>query len=207
MPVKLAQVGLQPVLLAVALRGLAQVGNHRVDVVFQLGHLAARLDLDRAGQIALGHRRRHLGNGAHLGGEIGGEQVDVAGEILPRAGGAGHVRLAAEAAVDADFARDVRDLIGEGRQCIGHVVDGIRERRHLALGLHRQALGEVAIGHRRHHFDDSANLFGQIGRHEIHVVGEILPCAADSGYLRLAAELAFRADFARHARDLAREAS
>ena len=86
---ELGEVGLEPVLLAVALGGLAQVGDHRVDVVLQLGHLAAGLDLDRAREVALGHGGGDLGDGAHLRGEVGGQQVDVAGQILPGAGGAG----------------------------------------------------------------------------------------------------------------------
>ena len=134
------EVGLQPVLLAVALGGLAQVGDHRVDVVLQLGHLAARLDLDRAREVALGHGGGDLGDGAHLRGEVGGQQVDVAGEILPGAGRAGHVGLAAEPPFHADFARHVGHLVGEGRERVGHVVDGVGERGDLALGLHGEAL-------------------------------------------------------------------
>ncbi len=60
------EVGLQPVLLAVALGGLAQVRDHRVDVVLQLRDFAARFHLNRARQVALGHGGRHLGDGAHL---------------------------------------------------------------------------------------------------------------------------------------------
>ena len=202
---ELGEVGLQPVLLAVALGGFAQVGNHRVDVVLQLGHLAAGLDLDGAREVALGHGGGDLGDGADLGGEVGGEQVDVAGEILPGAGGAGDVGLAAEPPVHADFARHVGHLVGEGRERVGHVVDGVGERGDLALGLHGEALGQVAVGHGGHHFHDAADLLGEVGGHEIDVVGEILPGAAHAGDLRLAAELALGADFARHARDLAGE--
>src|SRR6185436_11187045 len=103
----------QPVLLAVALRGFAEVGNHRVEVVLQLGDFAARLHLDGAREIALGYGGGDFGDGADLRGEVGCEEVDVAGEILPRAGGAGNVRLAAEPSIHADFARHVRHLIGE----------------------------------------------------------------------------------------------
>ena len=99
------EVGLQPVLLGVAVGREPQVVDHRVDVVFELGDLAARVDLDRPRQVALGHRGRDLGDGAHLRRQVGGQQVDVAGQVLPGAGRAGHVRLAAEAALDADLAR------------------------------------------------------------------------------------------------------
>ena len=54
--------------------------------------------------------------------------------------------------------------------------------------------------HRGGHLGDVADLAGQVGGHGVHVVGQILPGAADAFDLRLAAELAFGADFARHAR-------
>ena len=199
------EVGLQPILLAVAFGRIAQVGDHRVEVVFQLGNLAARFHLNRAGEVALGHRGRNFGDGADLGGQVGREQIDVAGEILPRAGGAGHVGLSAEPPVHADLARDVRHLIGEGRERIGHVVDGFAERGDLALGLHGQALAEIAVGDGGHHLHDAANLVGEVRRHEVDVVGEILPGAGHAGNDRLAAKPAFGADFARHARHFAGE--
>ncbi len=200
------EVGLQPVLLGVAVGGEPQVVDHRVDVVFELGDFAAGIDLNRSRQVALGHGGRHLGDGADLRGQVGGQQVDVAGEILPGAGGAGHVGLAAEAAFDADLARHRRHLIGEDRQRVGHVVDGFGERRDLALGLHGEVLLEVAVGDRGHHLDDAAHLFGQVRRHHVHGVGQVLPGAGDAGHLGLAAELAFGADLARDAGDFRGEA-
>ncbi len=70
-------------------------------------------------------------------GEVRGEQVDVAGQVLPGAGGARHVGLTAETAFDADLARHRRHLIGEGRERAGHVVDGLGERGDFALRLRR----------------------------------------------------------------------
>ena len=93
-----------------------------------------------------------------------GEQVDVAGEVLPRAGRAGHVGLAAEAAFDADLARDVGHLLGERRERVGHVVDRLGERRDLALGLDRELLAQVAVGDGGHDLDDAAHLVGQVRR-------------------------------------------
>ena len=80
---ELGDVGLEPVLLAIPLRGFPQVRYHRVDVVFQLGDFAARFDLNRTCKIALGHRGSDLGDRTNLVGEIGGEQVDVTREIFP----------------------------------------------------------------------------------------------------------------------------
>ena len=44
-------------------------------------------------------------------------------------------------------------------------------------------------------------------RHRVHRVGEILPRTRDALHFRLAAELSFRTDFARHARHFRGEAS
>src|SRR5208282_4307491 len=96
------EVGLQPVLLAVAFSRVAKVGDHGVEIVFQLGHFAARLHLNCAGKVAFGYGGRDLGDGADLGGEVGREQVYVAREILPRAGSAWNVGLSTEPTVDAD---------------------------------------------------------------------------------------------------------
>ena len=178
----------------------AQVVDHRVDVVFELGDFAAGLHLNRARQVALGHRGGDLGDGAHLVGQVGGQQVDVAGEVLPGAGRARHVGLAAEAAFDADLARHVGDLLGERRQRVGDVVDRLGQRRDLALGFDRQLLAEVAVGDRGDDLDDAAHLVGEVRRHDVDRVGEILPRAGDIRHFGLTAELAFGADFARDAR-------
>ena len=46
---------------------------------------------------------------------------------------------------------------------------------------------------------------GEVAGHEVDVVGEILPGAADAGYLRLTSQLSFGADFAGHAGDFSGE--
>ena len=202
---ELGEVGLQPILLAVAFGGVAQIRDHRVEVVFQLRDFAAGVDLDRPGEIALGHSGRNFGDGADLGSKVGRKQIHVAGEILPGAGGAGNVGLTAQPPVDADFARHVRHLIGEGRERVGHVVDGFAERGHFALGLHAEALAQVAVGDGGHHLHDAADLVGEVRRHEVDVVGEVLPGAGHARNDRLAAQPAFGADLARHARHFAGE--
>ena len=199
------EVRLQPVLLRVAIGRQPEVADHRVDVVLELGDLAARVDLNRPGEVAFRDGRRDLGNRADLRRQVGGEQVHVAGQVLPRAGRAGHVGLPAEPAFDADFARDGRDLVGERRQRLRHAVDRRRQRGHFALGLDREVLFQVAVGDGGHDLDDAAHLLGQVGGHHVHVVGQVLPGAGDAGHLGLAAEAAFGADLARHARDFAGE--
>ena len=183
----------------------AQVADHGVDVVLELGHFAARLDLNRAREIALGDGGGDFRDGAHLRRQVGGEEIDVVGQILPRAGGAGHVGLAAKPAFDADFARHRRHLLGERRQRVGHVVDRVGERGDFALGFDGELLPQVAVGDGGHDLHDAAHLVGEVGGHDVDVVGEILPGAGDAGDAGLAAELAFGADLARHARHFGRE--
>ena len=65
-------------------------------------------------------------------------------------------------AIDADLARHVRHLIGEGRKRVRHVVDGFAECGHFPLGLHTETLAEIAVGHGGHHLDDAAHLIGEV---------------------------------------------
>src|SRR3984885_7949087 len=200
-----SEVGLQPVLFGVAVCGQPQVVDHRIDVVFELGDLAARFHLNRSSEVALGDGGGDFGDGAYLVREVVGQQVDVAGEVLPGAGGAGHVGLTAEAPLDADFAGDRGDLIGERCERVRHVVDRVGERSHFALRVHGQLLRKLAVGDGGDDFHDTADLLGEVRGHHVHVVGEVAPGASDTGHLRLTAEFAAGADFAGDARDFGSE--
>ena len=70
---ELRQIRFQPILLLVTFRGTAQVVDHRVDVVFELCHFATGFDLNRTRQIALGHSRGDLRDGADLVSQIRGK--------------------------------------------------------------------------------------------------------------------------------------
>ena len=179
--------------------------DHRVDRVLELEDLALDVDRDLLGEIAGRDRRRHLGDVADLGGEVVRERVDVVGEVLPDARDALHVGLTAEDAAGADLAGDARDLAGERAQRVDHRVDRVRELRDLSLRLDRELAVEVAVRDRGDDARDAAHLRRQVRRHEVHVVREVLPGAADALHARLAAELSFGADLARDARHLVRE--
>ena len=204
-PGELRQVRLQPILRGVLLGRLAQVDDHLVDVVLERRHLAGRLHRDRARQVPLRDGRRDFGDGAHLRGEVRGEPVDVVGEVAPGPGRARDARLAAQLAFDADLARDRRHLVGERRERVDHAVDRFGELFDLPLRLEHELAFEVAVRDVGHDAGDAADLVRQVVGHEVHVVGQVLPGAGDPLHLRLAAELPFRADLARHARDLRRE--
>src|SRR5262249_30055592 len=72
-----------------------------------------------------------------------------------------------------------------------------------ALRFHCEVLLQVSIGDGGDDLDDATHLLGQIGGHEIHGVGQVLPCAGSTRHLRLSTKLAFGADLARDTRDFA----
>ena len=170
--------------------------DHRVDGVLELEDLAAHVDGDLAREVAAGDGGGHLGDVAHLVGEVAAHGVDRVGQVLPRAGDAGHDRLAAELAVGADLAGDARHLRGEGAELVDHRVDGFLELQDLAADVDGDLLGEVAVGDRDGHLGDVADLRRQVARHRVDAFGEVLPDAGHFLDLRLAAELALGADLA-----------
>ena len=179
--------------------------DHRVDRVLQLVDLAARVDGDLLREVAVGDGRGHLRDAAHLGGQVGGEAVDVVGEVLPRAGDAFDVGLSAELSFGADLLRDARDLRGERRELIDHDVDRVLQLEDLAPRVDGDLLREVALRDGRRDLRDVAHLRGQVGGEAVDVVGEVLPRAGDAFDVGLSAELSFVADFLRDARDLGGE--
>src|SRR5215468_5429747 len=100
----------------------------------------------------------------------------------------------------ADLARDARHFGREGAELLHHRVQGVLEQQDLAAHVHRDLLREVAAGNGGGDLGDVADLCGEVRRHEVDVVGEVLPGAGDFRHFGLAAELAFGADLARDAR-------
>src|SRR5207249_2881768 len=103
----------------------AQLVDHRVDGVLQLEDLAPHVDGDLLREIAGGDRLGDVGDVPDLRRQVAGHEVHVVGQVLPGAGDALHVGLAAELPFGADFARDARHLGGERPQLIDHRVDGV----------------------------------------------------------------------------------
>ena len=59
-------------------------------------------------------------------------ELTLSVRVLPGAGDAGHLRLAAEPAFGADLARHARHLAGEGVELIDHRVDGLLQLQDFA---------------------------------------------------------------------------
>ena len=127
------------------------------------------------------------------------------GEIFPGSGDAVHVGLAAELAFGADFAGHAGDFGSEGVELVHHGVDGVLQLQNFAAHVDRDLAREVALGDGGGDFGDVADLVGQVAGHGVDAIGEIFPGAGDALHVGLAAELAFRTDFARHARDFGGE--
>src|SRR5207245_1737842 len=149
---------------------------------------------DLLGQVAAGDRGGDFGDVADLRGQVARHRVDALGQILPGAGNAEHIGLAAEASVGADLAGDARHLAGEGVELIDHRVDGLLELQDLARDVDGDLLRQIAAGDRRRHLGDVAHLLGQVRRHEVDVVGQVLPRPADAEHGGLAAQFAFGPD-------------
>src|SRR5207344_156389 len=141
--------------------------------------------------VAAGHRGGDLCDVADLRREVGGQQVDVVRQVLPCAGDAGHRRLTAELALGADLAGDARHLGGEGVQLVHHRVDRVLQLEDLALHVHGDLPRQVAPGYGGGDLGDVADLGGQVARHGVDAVREVLPRARHAGNLGLAPELAF----------------
>ena len=156
-------------------------------------------------QVAVGDGGHDLDDAAHLLGQVGRHDVDGVGQVLPGAGDARHLRLAAELAFGADFARHARHFAGEGVELIHHRVDGVLQLEDLALHVDGDLARQVAARDGGRHFGDVAHLGGQVGGQQVDVVGQVLPGAGHTRHDGLPAEPAFGADLARHARHLAGE--
>ena len=182
-----------------------QLVDHGVHGLFELQDFAAHVDGDLLGQVAAGDGGCHVGDVTHLGGEVGLHEVDVVGEILPRAGHTRHLGLTAELAFGADFARHAGHFAGERIQLVHHRIDGVLELENFALHVYGDLAAQVAARYGRGHFGDVAHLAGQVAGHGVHGVRQILPGAGDAGHLRLTAELAVGTDLARHAGHFAGE--
>src|SRR5207237_5449483 len=140
-----------------------------------LGDLASGVDGDVLGEVAPGHGGGDLGDVPHLAGEVGGQLVDVVGELLPGTADALHVGLAPEASLGADLPGHPGDLVGEGAELVDHRVDRLLQLRDLTQRIDGDLLREVAVSHRGGHQGDVADLVGQVRGHEVDAVRQVLP--------------------------------
>ena len=179
--------------------------NHRIDGFLELQNLSADVDRNFLREVPAGDRRRDFGDVSNLRRQIAGHRVDAVSQVLPCPGDAQHLRLTAEPAFGANFARNARHLGRKSVELIDHRVDGVLQLENLAPHIDGDLAGKIAACDRGRNLGDVAHLVGQIAAHRVDAVGEIFPRAGDPWHERLAAELAFCTDFASHARHFRRE--
>src|SRR5207249_4591202 len=114
--------------------------------------------------------------------------------------------LAAQASLGADLPGHAGDHGGEAAELIDHGVDRVLQLEDLALHVYGDPLGDVAAASGGGDVGDVAHLPGEVPRHRVHAVGEVLPGPGHAPDVRLAAELAFGPHLAGHAGDLRGEA-
>ena len=115
----------------------------------------------------------------------------------PRTRRAGHVRLAAEASLDAHLAGDGCHLIREDREGLVMLLMASASAATSPLGA-GEILLQVAVGHCGHYFlADAADLFSPVGRHDVGEVSVgVGPHYGNARHLRLTAKFAFGSDLA-----------
>src|SRR5206468_358431 len=177
-----------------------QLVDHRVDGLLELEDLSADVDRDLLRQVALLDGGGDLGDVADLARQVAGHEVDVLGQVLPDAGRAPDVGLAPKPALGTDLPGHARDLVGEGVELVDHRVDGVLELQDLPPRRSSDLLRQVALLDGGRDLGDVAHLAGQVAGHQVHVVGDVLPHAANPTHVRLATELALGAHLARYTR-------
>src|SRR5207249_2421122 len=135
--------------------------DHAVDRVGEGGDFALGFHGQLLLEVTVGDGGHDLGDTAHLAGQVAGHAVDVIGEVLPGAGDALDVGLAAPFAFGAHLAGHAGHFRGKGTQLIHHRVDGVLEFQDFAADIDGDLLGQVAIGHGGGDLGDVAHLGGQ----------------------------------------------
>src|SRR5205085_7397681 len=114
------------------------------------------------------------------------DEVYVVVEVLPGACDVGHLGLAAKLSFRADLARHAGHFGRERVELVDHRVDGVFQLEDFALHVDRDLARQVAAGDGRGDLGDVADLRGQIARHRVDAVGQVLPGAGEGGDVGLA---------------------
>src|SRR5262249_6977808 len=153
---------------------------------FQFQDFAFDIDGNLLRQVAIGDGFRHVGDVAHLVGQVAGHEVDAVSQVFPGAGHALDVSLTAQLTFGAHFAGHACHFGGEGAKLLHHGVDGFLQLEDFAFDVDGDFLGEVAVGDGGGHFGDVADLSGQVAGHRVDAIGQVLPRAGNTFDSRLA---------------------
>src|SRR5262249_57130255 len=87
-------------------RERAELIDHRIDGVLQFKDLAADIDGDLLGQVAIGDGGGDLGDVAYLGGQVTSHHVDTVGQVLPGTGNVLDLSLSTESSFGTHLTSD-----------------------------------------------------------------------------------------------------
>src|SRR5205823_1986538 len=121
-------------------------------------------------------------------------------------GDAGHQRLTTELAFGADLTRQAGHFRREAVELVHHRVDGLLQLQDLALPVHSDLARQVAACNGGRDLGDVAHLAGEVARHRVDVVGQVLQGTGDSRHDGLATQFALGTHLAGHARHFGGEA-
>src|SRR5207247_1522281 len=150
------------------------------DRLLELEDLSSDIDGDLLGEVTLLDRGGDLGNVADLAGQVAGHDVHVVGQVFPDAADSLDLGLTTQPALGRKRAVEGRDLVREGVTLVLQLVDRLLELEDLSSDIDGDLLGEIALLNRGRDLGDVADLTGQVAGHEVHVVREVFPDAADS---------------------------
>ncbi|MGC3974465.1 MAG: hypothetical protein QM771_08810 [Nitrospira sp.] len=114
--------------------------HHRVDGFLQLQNFAAHIGRDLFRQVAVRDGRRHFRNVAHLSRQVTRHGIHAVRQVLPNTTHIPHLRLAAQFAVSADFARHPGHFGRKTAQLVHHRVDCIFELENFSAHVGRDFL-------------------------------------------------------------------
>ncbi len=138
--------------------------HHGVDGLLELEDFAAHVHGDLLGEVAVGDGRGHLGDVAHLPGEVAGHRVDAIGQVLPRAAHAGTWAWP-PSLPSVPTSRATRVTSEAKDELIHHGIDGVLQLEDFAAHVHGDLARQVATRHRRGHLGDVAHLRRQVAGH------------------------------------------
>ena len=168
-------------------------------VFFSSENFAPDINRDLSRQVTLRDGGGDFRDVADLRGQVRRHRVHRIRQVLPDTGDTFYIRLAAEFAFRADFARHAGDFARERVELVDHRIHACSSARESRPVHHRDFGGKVAAGDSRRHLGNVADLRREVSGHEVDRVRQILPDAAHTPNIRLSAEFAFRPDFARDA--------
>src|SRR6185437_12142368 len=180
----------------------AQLVHHRIDRILELQNLTLHVHRDLTAQVTVGHRRGHLGDVAHLRGQVTRHLIHGIGEVLPGSAYPRYVGLATQLTFRSHITGHTRYFGTKRVQLVHHRIDRILQLQDLSFYVHRDLATKVTLRHRGGHLGDVPHLRRKVTRHHVHRVRSVVRGARYTFYRGLATQLTFRTHLTRHTRHL-----